>query len=325
MANLQKTVYPARAYLSGAGAAPPEDVQRVQRAAADTGLPWTVIVAGADGQPASLEFAERRRNLSAGLAVLLVLIAAGSYFIWRAVNREMAVARLQADFVSAVSHEFRTPLTTLRQFNELLAETDGPTPEKRHSFYRAQARATERLHRQVESLLGFDRMEAGRHPYSFKPLDAATLAHDVTEEFVRAANGLGLAVECSSDSGPHPVSADSEALSRALWNLLDNAAKYSGGGGDKRDVVHVLVGRANGAVSIAVRDYGIGIPPAEQKTIFQKFVRGRASTLSGVKGTGLGLAMVRHIVEAHRGTVQLRSAEGEGSTFTIVLPAKEDE
>ena len=96
----------------------------------------------------------------------MILIAAGSYFIWRAVNRELAVVRLQSDFVSAVSHEFRTPLTALRQFNELLTEDDGPTPEKRRAFYQAQSRATERLHRLVESVLDSGRMEAGRRPIS---------------------------------------------------------------------------------------------------------------------------------------------------------------
>jgi signal transduction histidine kinase len=319
--EIQKAALPERAYLAGVGAEPPDlrTVQKVQRTDSETGLPWTLIVTGAPGQQEPPEFVERRRNLFVGLTLLLILTIAGSYFVWRAVNREMAAARLQSDFVAAVSHEFRTPLTALRQFNELLTEDDGPTPEKRRSFYQAQTRATERLHRLVESVLDFGRMEAGRRPYQFKPLDAARLAHDVTEEFLREANGNGFSVECASDSGTHPVSADPEALSRALWNLLDNAVKYSGGNHE----IAVQVARANGTVSIAVRDHGIGIPTSEQETIFQKFVRGKASMSGGIQGTGLGLAMVRHIVEAHGGTVNLQSAEGKGSTFTMVLPVKE--
>jgi signal transduction histidine kinase len=319
VAELQRAVYPARAYLAGGNAAPPADALKIQRTAADTGLPWTIIVASPAGQQEPEEFVARRRNLAVGLAVLVILIAAGSYFIWRALKRELAVARLQSDFVSAVSHEFRTPLTTLRQFTELLAEEDGPTPEKRRIFYQAQSRATERLHRLVESLLDFGRMEAGRRPFDFRPMDAAIFARDVTEEFRRQANGTGFAFECSADTGPHPISADAEALSRALWNLLDNAVKYSGTG----RAVQVCVSRANGSVSIAVRDQGIGIPDSEQKAVFQKFVRGAASTSGGIRGTGLGLAMVRHIVEAHRGTVTVESAEGKGSTFTIALPASD--
>lgn len=319
MELLQKAASPAQAYLAGVGAEPPPDAQRVQRTAADTGLPWTVVVAGGAGQREPAEFQARRRNLFAGMAAVLMLVAAGSYFLWRSVNRDLAVARLQSDFVSAVSHEFRTPLTALRQFNDLLAEEDGPTPEKRRRYYEAQTRATERLYRLVESLLDFARMEAGRRPYGFERLDAGALAREVTEEFRLEANGLGFAVTCSLDSAAYPVAADREALSRALWNLLDNAAKYSG---TSREI-EVEVRRTNGVVSIGVRDHGIGIPAAEQKRIFQKFVRGAAARSEGIKGTGLGLAMVRHIVDAHGGTVDVRSAAGEGSAFTIVLPAKE--
>jgi signal transduction histidine kinase len=319
MARLRKAVFPARAYLAGVGAPPPPDAQRFQRTAADTGLPWTVVAAGAGGRLEPDEFQARRRNLFAGMAAVLVLVAAGSYFLWRSVNRDLAVARLQSDFVSAVSHEFRTPLTALRQFNDLLAEEDGPTPEKRRRYYEAQTRATERLHRLVESLLDFARMEAGRRPYRFERLDAGALARDVTEEFRREAGGLGFVVTCSLDSTAYPVDADREALSRALWNLLDNAVKYSGAGRQ----IEVEVRRSDGVVSIGVRDHGIGIPAAEQKRIFQKFVRGAAARSGGIKGTGLGLAMVRHIVDAHGGAVEVRSAAGEGSAFTIVLPAKE--
>jgi signal transduction histidine kinase len=319
LGELNTVTAPARVFIAGTTIAVPREARRIQRSAADTGLPWTLIVSAGDAAPDLPEFAARRRNLAAGLGAVLVLIGAGSYFIWRAVNRELGVARLQSDFVSAVSHEFRTPLTTLRQFNEILEEEDGPTSAQRRSYYQAQTRATERLHRLVESLLDFGRMEAGRRPYHFEPVDAAAIAQHVTAEFLSENNGRGFDVRCQSDSAQHPVSADSDALSRALWNLLDNAVKYSG---DSR-VVELGVSRANGAVAIAVRDHGIGIPTSEQKKVFQKFVRGAASTSGGIRGTGLGLAMVRHIVEAHNGTIELHSTEGQGSTFTIVLPARD--
>lgn len=319
LAELDRVTAPARVFVAGTARAAPTDARTVQRSAAETGLPWTLIVSAGDVPPDLPEFAARRRNLAAGLGTLLLLIAAGSYFTWRAVNRELGVARLQSDFVSAVSHEFRTPLTALRQFNELLEEEDGPTAAHRRTYYAAQTRATERLHRLVESLLDFGRMEAGRRPYHFTPVDAAAVAHTVTAEFLRENNGRGFDVRCKSDSAPHPVTADSDALSRALWNLLDNAVKYSG---DSR-TVELRVSRANGTVAIAVRDQGIGIPASERTAIFQKFVRGAASMSGGIRGTGLGLAMVRHIVEAHHGTIELQSVEGRGSTFTIVLPARD--
>jgi signal transduction histidine kinase len=324
LAQVQKAAGPARAYFAAsggkpvAGDAPPADARRVQRTAADTGLPWSVVASGAGPGAESGELAARRRILLTGLGALLVLISAGSYLIWRSVNRELAVARLQSDFVAAVSHEFRTPLTALRQFNDLLGEDDDLPPEKRRTYYQAQTRATERLHRLVESLLDFGRMEAGGRPYRFERLDAAALARDVVEEFRGEVTGRGFAVQCSVDSGEYLVDADSEALSRALWNLLDNGAKYSG----ESRRLELAVGRADSAVAIAVRDHGTGIPASEQKRIFQKFVRGEAAKSQGIKGTGIGLTMVRHIVHAHGGSVNVKSAPGEGSTFTIVLPAR---
>ncbi|MEO6208027.1 MAG: HAMP domain-containing sensor histidine kinase [Candidatus Limnocylindrales bacterium] len=252
----------------------------------------------------------------AALAAVLVLVATGSYLIVRSRNREMALARLQSDFVATVSHEFRTPLTTLRQYNELLHDPGDLTPEKRRAYHQAQIRATERLHRLVESLLDFGRMEAGKRPYAFERLDAGLLVLDVVEEFQMEVDGQGVSLRSSIEPIELPVHADAEALARALWNVLDNAVKYSG---EDRDI-DVAVLRVSNDVSIVVRDRGIGIPPAEQARIFQKFARGAAASSRHIKGTGIGLAMVQHIVSAHRGTVQVTSVEHEGSTFTIVLP-----
>ncbi len=331
---VQQAAAPARVSLAGpggawvAGNATPVDVRRVQRSAADTGLPWTVVVTDSDSAAGNDEFAARRRMLLAGLALILLLTAAGSYFIWRSVNRELAVAGLQSDFVSAVSHEFRTPLTALRQFNELLADEEEVPAEKRRSYHQAQTRATERLHRLVEALLDFGRMEAGRRPYRFERLDAGALASDVTEEFRAELDGRGFSVECRVDNtsaecgvrnAEYHVSADSEALSRAVWNLLDNAVKYSGEGRS----IQVAVGRSGPAVSISVRDQGIGIPLSEQRSIFQKFVRGAAAKSLGIKGTGIGLAIVRRIVDAHGGEIRLESGPGRGRRFTILLPHEE--
>ena len=118
----------------------------------------------------------------------------------------------------------------------------------------------------------------------------------------------------------YTVRADDEALKRALWNLLDNAVKYS------PDCKTVWIDETpeNGCIAIRVRDRGVGIARADQKAVFQKFFRGRGRQIDGVKGTGIGLAMVRHIVEAHGGEVQLESEPGAGSTFTVRLPLASD-
>jgi signal transduction histidine kinase len=299
------------------GSAPSAGPAAVQRTAAETGLPWTIVASDADPQADLDGFRRRRHVLQAGLAILVAVVAAGGYFILRAVSREFAVARLQSDFVSAVSHEFRTPLTSLRQFTDLLNEDTEPPVEKRRAFYRAQARATERLHRLVESLLDFGRMEAGARPYRIERQSAAELVRGVVDEFEREVSSFAVERSIAAESGA--VDADSEALGRALWNLLDNAAKYSG----ESRTIWVSVARNNGDVAIGVRDRGLGIPPSEQSEIFGKFVRGAASREHGIKGTGIGLAMVRHIVDAHGGRIEVESAPGEGSTFTIHLPGRD--
>lgn len=287
-----------------------------RRARQDTGLPWTLLVA-TTRPPAELEeFAGRRRLLFIGLALIGVLVLAGVYFTGRAVARELAVARLQSEFVAAVSHEFRTPLTSLRQFTEILAERRMPE-DRRDGYYQALLRATNRLHRLVEGLLDFGRMEAGASVYRFELLDAAALTGAVVEEFQRETESRGYRVEFTTNGGEAQVSADRESLTRAIWNLLDNAEKYSPG----CRTVWVETVREDRQVAIRVRDRGLGIPPQEQQEIFRKFVRGSSSKGVKVKGTGIGLTMVHHIVQAHGGSLRLESRPGEGSTFTILLPA----
>jgi signal transduction histidine kinase len=247
--------------------------------------------------------------------MLALLVIAASYLIGRAVSRELAAARLQSDFVSAVSHEFRTPLTSMRQFTEMLVEEENLSSEKRRSYHKAQERATRRLSRLVESLLDFGRMEAGAHPYRLEALDVGRLVKGVVEEFKEEANSNDLIVEVSVPNEGPVLNGDRDALTQALWNLLDNAVKYS----DEKPIVRVEVEKGN-KVSIRVQDQGHGISSSEKSHIFEKFVRGSSAKMSGIKGTGIGLAMVKHIVDAHRGEILIESELGKGSTFTILLP-----
>jgi signal transduction histidine kinase len=298
------------------GAPPAADLPVTVRSAAVTALPWDISVTTADGGGALDSFAQRRRFLVFGLALVVLFVIAASYFAGRALSREFAAATLQSDFVSAVSHEFRTPLTSMTQFTEMLVEDETLPPDERRACYGAQQRATRRLARLVESLLDFGRMEAGARPYRREPLDAGQVAETVVEEFRQEGGSSGFAIECAVPQRPVPIDGDREALAQALWNLLDNAVKYSG---DSRSV-RVEVG-ADDPVTIRVSDRGLGITPAERRRIFKKFARGSNVVAAGIKGTGIGLAMVRHIVDAHGGTVTVESRPGEGSTFTIELPA----
>ncbi|MFC2161321.1 ATP-binding protein [Acidobacteriota bacterium] len=292
-----------------------EGIPVSSRIALVTGLPWDINIVSANLDEELSQFAQRRSLMMTGLGILALLVIAVSYLISRAVSRELAAARLQADFVSAVSHEFRTPLTSMRQFTEMLNEDESLPQEKRSVFYQAQARATNRLSRLVESLLDFGRMEAGARPYRLVALDVGQMVKTVVEEFQQDTGSDGSEIECVvPDDGPI-VNGDREALAQALWNLLDNAVKYSGE--NKKIKVEVEEGDS---VFIRVRDQGLGIPSSERSRIFRKFVRGSNASGHGIKGTGIGLAVVKHIVDAHGGGIAIESESGQGSTFTIQLP-----
>jgi signal transduction histidine kinase len=290
--------------------------QQAIRTSVATGLPWTLHVASADPSADLAAFAVRRRILLSGFAVLVLVLSAGSYFILRSICRERAVARLQSEFVSAVTHEFRTPLTSLRQLSEMLSKGRVPTEELRQQSYDILARESQRLQRLVESLLDFGRIEARAVQYHFQGLDPKTLVRDVVAEFQEHVANEGYRIELAGADEYPPIHADREALGLALWNLLDNAVKYSP---DCR-IVRVQMALSHDRLAIHVHDRGMGIPEAEQKEIFNKFVRGTGSRNANIKGTGIGLAMVRHIIEAHNGEIRLESETGRGSTFTILLP-----
>ena len=286
----------------------------VTRSLADAQLPGRLQFV--DMHPPSGIASSRRLVWLTGVGLMVLLVLVSAYAVNRGISQELRVARLQSDFVSAVSHEFRSPLTTLRTITELLVQNRISDESRRQKSYEFLDRETNRLHRLVEALLDFGRMESGRKQYRMQPLDAFQLVRSAVAEFSEEAAASGFRVETKLDAMPANVSADEEAFQRAFRNLLENAVKYSPGG---RTVW--VSGSVNGNhVSISVRDEGMGIDPKEQRQVFQKFVRGAAAKRAGIKGTGIGLSMVHQISKALGGDVHLESKVGAGSTFTIVLP-----
>jgi signal transduction histidine kinase len=278
--------------------------------------PWTLSAIPVNNSAPPGDLTLRNRLVMSGLAAIAVLVVGGSYLIGRGVARELAVARLRSDFVAAVSHEFRTPLTALRQLSELLAKGRVPNDEVRQKYYDVLEQESSRMHRLVEGLLKFGRMEAGAMRYQFETINAAELLHSVVDEFGREAERRGCTVELNATDSATAVRADREALGCAVWNLLDNAVKYS----PECHTIWVDLARENGNVAISVRDRGVGIRQEDRKRIFQKFERGDVSKTLGVQGAGIGLAVVQQIVGSHGGQIQLESEPGKGSKFTMLLP-----
>jgi signal transduction histidine kinase len=282
----------------------------------ETGLPWKIQVVPADPAVARQSWESRRNLFSAGFLLMALVIAAAAYFVFRAVHRELSVARLQSDFVSTVSHEFRTPLTAMCHMTEMLEEGTA-SPERLPQYYRALARETRRLHGMVESLLDFGRMEAGRRTYHMQETSATELVRHVVDHFCERTAGAAERLALRAPQDPLVVRADSEAIALAVHNLVDNAMKYS----PATSLVEISVARCGDLAGISVEDRGPGIPKQEQRAVLRKFVRGEAARNLNVKGTGIGLALVDHIVKAHGGRLELASEPGRGSRFTILLPA----
>jgi signal transduction histidine kinase len=258
----------------------------------------------------------RRTLLTTGLALMLVFTAAAAFGLYAATTRSMQLAQQQADFVSAVSHEFRTPITSMRHLTELLLTRGIRDEQRKHQYYELLANETERLHRMVETLLSFGRIEAGAYAWRLEPVDAGELLRNIIAEFTASPSATGRKIVCDISSDLPTIQADRDALSRAVWNLLENAAKYSG----PDTPIRVFGKRSGDTIMLGVEDRGQGIAKAEQSRIFQKFVRSDEAQRSGIRGVGIGLALVKRITEAHGGSVQLSSEPGCGSTFTLVFP-----
>jgi signal transduction histidine kinase len=285
----------------------------VVRMAATAGLPWNFYVFTPANRIPSSPLAPLLRVV---LAAVVIVLAVGWYFAFRAVRRELTLAQLQADFVAAVSHEFRSPLTSLSHIADLLAGDRLPSDTARRQSYDMLVRDTDRLRRLVEDLLDLGRFDSGAAAFRFDTIDLPELVRTTVSDFQARPVADGFAIELHCSLGQLFVRADREALTRALWNLLDNAVKYSA---DAR-TAWVDVDRSANQVTIAVRDQGIGIPPSEQHAIFNRFVRGAESKLRRIRGTGIGLAMVQQIIHAHGGQVAVESALGRGSTFRLTVP-----
>ncbi len=226
------------------------------------------------------------------------------------------VERLKDELISTVSHELRTPLTTLRGFVELLLARDFP-PEKERQFLGIVDQETMRLTRLIDDFLDIQRIESGRQEYRFESLDVLALLRDMAELFQKSDHKHTIRVD--APAGLPLVQMDGERIRQVLENLISNALKFSPAGGE----ILLRAGAEGNEIEISVTDPGIGIPAEEIPRIFQKFYRVERPGMPRFPGTGLGLAMVREIVQKHGGRVWAESEPGRGSTFHFTLPVEE--
>jgi signal transduction histidine kinase len=262
---------------------------------------------------------ERGRRHMVLTAGLIALLLAGVWATVRSAARERELARLKSDFVSTVSHELKTPLTSIRMFAEMLREgVAGGDREREGRYHSIIVRESERLGLLISNLLDYSQIERGTRRYVSEPQLAADVARDAVDTFLRLREGEQTRVELSVADGADTarVNVDRAVVVQSLLNLLANAAKYAG----REHPIDTAVERRDGGwIAISVRDRGPGIPRKEQTAIFKEFYRAPQAYSSGVEGTGLGLALVKRHVEALGGRVELQSALGRGSTFTILL------
>ena len=250
------------------------------------------------------------------LIVLLMLL--GFAFILYTLNVELRLNKLKSEFISNVSHELKSPLTSIRMMTEMLHHNRVETEERKSAYYSAMLEESEHLSHLIDNILDFSRIDEDRKKYEFIDLDLDKL----TREFIKSISemiretGFEICYSCP-DKAPF-IRADRNAILQVLYNLVDNAIKFLG---KSRQIDISLVSKDN-ELQLSVKDYGIGIPAKDQEKVFERFYRSRESQRSGIRGSGIGLTIVKKIVEDHGGHMTLESRPEEGSTFTVRIPVR---
>ena len=249
------------------------------------------------------------------VAVLLVSIIAGGGLLMAEARRSAREARQKTTFVSNVSHELKTPLTTLRLYAEMLAEGRVPDEARRRHYLDVMVAETARLTRLVNNMLDFSRIEQGRRTYALENLDLAAWLPEFADAHRPRLAEAGLKLETTIAGEPVVARADRDAVEQAVLNLLDNAAKYAAAGGE----VRVALGSRDGKATLDVLDRGPGVPVQLREKVFEKFYRTDDSLTTRVPGSGLGLSIARRLARDMGGDLVCLPREGQGGCFRLTL------
>ena len=248
--------------------------------------------------------------------LIVIGLALGLFFTLQIINKELLFSKMKSDFISTVSHEFKSPLTSIRQMSEMLFNERIKTERRKKEYYEIMLEQSERLSHLIDNILDFSKIEEGEKAFRFEKTNLKEMIDRVKSLFQKSIANEGFSVFSSIPDTLPELVIDKEAIQQVLYNLLDNAYKYSG---ESRNI-KIIVESTIDLVKIKVKDFGLGIPREDQNKIFDRFFRGGNELTRSVKGSGIGLTIVKRIIEAHRGTISLESTPGKGSTFQVTLP-----
>lgn len=296
--------------------ASPEGPATITAGLASDFLGWTLELRQPDPRLVETLLTSRRGVYFYAFLLLTGILAFGLTLTARSVTHQLELARLKSDFVSTVSHEFKSPLTAIRQLAEMLQSGRVASEEKRAHYYDVLLEQSERLSVLVDNVLDLARMDEGRYELERARIDVGALLEEIVKSVEHRVRHEGFRIRSEIEDPAPSLTLDAAAVTQATTNMIDNGVKYSG---DSKEVVVRGFSR-NGHFVITVQDFGVGLDDDEAAKVFERFYRGGSELTRTVKGTGLGLALVKQIAEAHGGSVAVESTLGSGSTFSIRLP-----
>lgn len=276
---------------------------------------WSVRVSEPDSSAAK-QLQRKRVIDSVFIGGAMTVLLTGLAVLALAIRRERRANELKSEFISNVSHELKTPLSIITMFGEMLANGRTKGPEQATEYADIIWRESVRLGRLIDNVLDFAKIERGKGIYEFTDTDIGEVVERAVDLVGRRLATAEMSIDVEIEPDLPRVKLDANAYTLAVMNLIDNATKYAADG----KKIELTLARQGDRIVLSVRDFGPGIDTAEQDQIFERFYRARAVRLKPIRGSGIGLALVRHIARAHHGDVSVESTPGQGSTFRLWLP-----